>query len=122
MTDSIRGIWDLTPDLSIHIVEVHRLSDIGAVITHAGHGTSREGFDAEWLAIDLLRVDGKTISGTEVFDEGDLLPRAITKFEQLKPSAADPTARKRGKPSESERFASAPEGTGLGCDCGAAGR
>ena len=35
MLASIRAIWDLTPDLSIHIEAVHRLSKRGAVITHA---------------------------------------------------------------------------------------
>jgi hypothetical protein len=84
MTDSVRDIWDLTPDLSIHIVQVHRLSDIGAVITHAGHGTSREGFDAEWQAIDLLTVEDEIISRTEVFDESDL-EAVIAKFEELHP-------------------------------------
>ena len=32
----------------IYIEAVHRLSDLGAVVTHAAHGTSQEGFDAEW--------------------------------------------------------------------------
>ena len=86
MTDALRNIWDLTPDLSIHIVQVHRLSDIGSVITHVGHGTSQEGFDAEWQAIDLLTVDGEIITGTEVFDEADLNV-ALAKFEQLTPPA-----------------------------------
>ena len=40
-------------DLSIHIEAVHRLNDFGAVITHVAHGTSHEGFDAEWRGIDL---------------------------------------------------------------------
>jgi DNA-binding SARP family transcriptional activator len=84
MTDALRNIWDLTPDLSIHIVQVHRLSDIGAVITHVRHGTSQEGFDAEWQAIDLLTVDGEIISGTEVFDETDL-DAAVARFEELQP-------------------------------------
>jgi DNA-binding SARP family transcriptional activator len=91
MTDSIRDIWDLTPDLSIHIVEVHRLSDIGAVFTHTGHGTSREGFDAEWHAIDLVTVDNETVSGTEVFDETDL-DAAIARFDQLGLPTAPPAS------------------------------
>ena len=72
LTATTRELWDLTPDLSIHIVAVHRLSDIGAVITHAGHGTSQQGFDAEWRAVDLLTVDGELINRTEIFDEADL--------------------------------------------------
>ena len=72
MTPSIRTIWDLTPDLSIHIEAVHRLNNSGAVITHHGYGSSQEGFDAEWRAIDLLIVDGERINRCEVFDETDL--------------------------------------------------
>ena len=53
LTASIRATWDLTPDFSIHIEAVHRLSDLGAVVTHAAHGTSQEGFDAEWRMIDF---------------------------------------------------------------------
>ena len=49
----IRATWDLTPDLSIYIEAVHRLTDLGAVVTYAVHGTSQEGFDAEWRMIDL---------------------------------------------------------------------
>ena len=45
--------WDLTPDISIHIEAVHRLSNLGAVVTRESHGTSREGFDAEWRVIDF---------------------------------------------------------------------
>ena len=35
----------------MYIEAVHRLSDHGAVITHAAHGTSQDGFDAEWRMI-----------------------------------------------------------------------
>ena len=45
---TIRAVWDLTPDVRIYIEAVHRLSDLGAVLTHAVNGTSPEGFDAEW--------------------------------------------------------------------------
>ena len=48
----LRATWDLT-DLSIHIEAVHRLSDLGAVVTHAAHGTSQEGFEAEWRMISF---------------------------------------------------------------------
>ena len=43
----------LTPDLRIYVEAVHRLSDLGAVVTHAARGTSQEGFDAEWRMITL---------------------------------------------------------------------
>ena len=61
---------------------MHRLNNFGAVITHEGHGTSQEGFDAEWRAVDLLTVDGDLINRCEVFDEADL-DAALARFDQL---------------------------------------
>ena len=58
MTETLRSIWDVTPDLNIQIEAVHRLSSFGAVVTHLQHGTSTEGFDAEWRSIELMTVDG----------------------------------------------------------------
>ena len=86
MTPSIRDIWDLTPNLAIHIEAVHRLNNFGAVITHEGHGTSLEGFDAEWRAVDILMVDGDSISRCEIFDEADL-DTALARFDELQPRA-----------------------------------
>ena len=86
MTPAIRTIWDLTPDLSIHIEAVHRLSNSGVVITHKGNGSSKDGFDAEWRAIDLLMVDDDVIKRCEVFDEADL-DAALARFEELQPQA-----------------------------------
>ncbi|MDQ1447218.1 MAG: hypothetical protein QOC79_189, partial [Actinomycetota bacterium] len=82
MTASLRAIWDLTPDLKIHIEAVHRLDSFGAVITHTASGSSPEGFDAEWRAIDTVTVQGDRINRCEIFDEADL-DAAITKFDQL---------------------------------------
>ena len=48
LTPYIRAFWDITPEARIYIETVHRLTDLGAVVTHATHATSREGFDAEW--------------------------------------------------------------------------
>ena len=73
---------DLDQDIRTYIEVVHRLSDLGAVCTHVGHGISREGFDAEWRGIDLLTVDGDSVNRCEVFDEADL-DAALAKFEQL---------------------------------------
>ena len=84
MTESLRAIWDLTPALKIHIEAVHRLNSFGAVITHEGHGSSQEGFDAEWRAIDLLTVEGGRITGCEIFDEADL-DAALARFDELQP-------------------------------------
>jgi hypothetical protein len=84
MNGPIRAIWDLTPDLSVHIEAVHRLSGFGAVVTTTAHGTSPEGFDAEWRMIQLLTVEGDRIKPYEFFDEADL-DAALARFEELRP-------------------------------------
>ncbi|OQZ91861.1 hypothetical protein BST11_06675 [Mycobacterium alsense] len=81
---AMRAIWDLTPDLSAHIEGVHRLNSFGAVVTYVAHGTSPEGFNAEWRVIDLETVEGHRISRREFFDEADL-DNALTRFEELRP-------------------------------------
>jgi class 3 adenylate cyclase len=78
----LRAIWDATDYVSVHITAVHRLSDLGAVVTHASHATSQEGLDAEWQNVNLLTVDGDLINRIELFDEADL-DAAIARFEQL---------------------------------------
>ncbi|WP_231986256.1 nuclear transport factor 2 family protein [Mycobacterium sp. E2479] len=82
---SIRAIWDLTPDLNIHVEAVHQLSKLGAVITHVQRGTSSEGFDVEWRQIQFLRVDDDRIDRCEIFDETDL-DAALARFEELHPN------------------------------------
>ncbi len=86
LTASIQAVWDLTPDHTIHVEAVHRLSSFGAVVTHAAHGTSQEGFDAEWRMIAFCTVDGDMISRCELFDEADL-DDALARFEELQPQA-----------------------------------
>ena len=68
--------------LNIYIEAVHRLNDLGAVFTYVAHGTSQEGFDAEWRGINMMTVEGDLISRCEVFDEADL-DAALARFEQL---------------------------------------
>ena len=53
-------------------------------MTHAAHGTSQEGFDAEWREISLVTVDGDLVNRSELFDEADL-DAAIARFEELHP-------------------------------------
>jgi hypothetical protein len=88
---SIRAIWDLTPDLRIHMEAVHRLNDLGAVVTHTAYGYTPEGFDAEWPMIGIFTVDGDLISRCEMFDEVDL-EAALARFAELTvpDSAPDP--------------------------------
>ncbi len=61
---------------------MHRLSDLGAVVTHAANGTSQEGFDAEWREISFSTVDGDLINRCEMFDEADL-DAALARFDEL---------------------------------------
>ena len=82
MTAYIRTAWDVAPDLTIYIETVHRLSNLGAVFTHAAYGTSQEGFDAEWRMIEILTVEGDLINRCEMFDETDL-DAALARFDEL---------------------------------------
>ena len=102
----------------IYVEAVHRLNDLGAVVTYAAHGTSREGFDAEWREIDVLTVDGDLINRCEIFDEADL-DAALARFDQTQPAGT--AAGERGKPSD-RTLCGAPEGARLGRHGGAAGR
>ncbi|MEB3067809.1 BTAD domain-containing putative transcriptional regulator [[Mycobacterium] vasticus] len=82
VTAVIRAWREVTPDFSMHIEAVHRLDNVGAVVTHASCGTSAEGFDAEWRMIQLLTVDGARIDRCEMFDESDL-DAALARFDEL---------------------------------------
>jgi ketosteroid isomerase-like protein len=84
MTETLRSIWDVTPDLTIQIEAVHRVSSSGAVVTHVQHGISTEGFDAEWRSIELLAIGGGHVNYCEIFDEADL-DAALARFEELQP-------------------------------------
>ena len=52
--------WDLMPQSSLYIDDVHRLNDIGTVVTHVVHGTTAEGFVAEWREINVLKARGRS--------------------------------------------------------------
>src|SRR5262249_3817687 len=84
MTANIRAAWDLTPDISFYFEAVHRLSNLGAVVTSATHGTAHDGFHAEWRQVDLVTVEGDLINHCEIFDEADI-DAAIARFEELHP-------------------------------------
>ena len=78
----VRVGWNQIPDITFHIEAVHHLSNLGAVVTQAGHGTSKEGFDAEWREIHLMTVEGELFNRSEIFDEADVDP-ALARFAQL---------------------------------------
>ncbi|TDO14340.1 putative ATPase [Mycobacterium sp. BK086] len=76
------GIRDLAPDVRVHIESVHRLTDLGAVVTYAARGTSKQGFDAEWREVALSTVTGDLIDRCEIFRLDDLAA-ALAKFDEL---------------------------------------
>jgi DNA-binding SARP family transcriptional activator len=78
----IQAGFDLDEHMSRYFESVHRLNDLGAVVTHAARGTSREGFDAEWHGVNIVAVEGDSFSRVELFDEEDL-DEAIARFEEL---------------------------------------
>ena len=78
----IRALWDVAPDVKFYIEAVHRLSDLGAVVTHTVHGTTQEGFEAEWREIELATVDGDQFNRSELFDEADI-DAALARFDEL---------------------------------------
>jgi hypothetical protein len=82
---SVRAVWDITPDTSIYVDEVHRLSELGAVVTQARKGTSPEGFDAEWRTINLFTVRGDLLSRCEIFDEASI-DSALARLKELHPT------------------------------------
>ena len=82
----VRGGWDYISDISFRIETVHQLSNLGAVVTHTGHGTSQEGFDAEWREIHVMTVEGDLFNRSEIFDEADL-DAAVARFDELNRSA-----------------------------------
>ena len=82
MAASFRAGWDITPQARIYIETVHRLSNLGAVVTHSLRGTSQEGFHAEWRSIDLVTFKGDLLNRTETFNETDL-DAALARFDEL---------------------------------------
>ena len=49
----LRAGWDLTPDFRM-CIERCITEHLGAVITLTAHGTSPEGFEADWRIVELL--------------------------------------------------------------------
>ena len=82
LTAVLSAAKDLTPDLASHVETVHLLNNCGALVTQVSHGTSREGFSAEWRMVNLLTVEGDVIDRCELFDEADL-DTALAKFDEL---------------------------------------
>jgi hypothetical protein len=78
----LRVALDDMAENRFYVEFVHRLTDLGAVVTHTAKGTSRDGVDAEWRMVDLFSVEDGLISRCEIFDEADL-DAAIARFDEL---------------------------------------
>lgn len=91
----VGAVWDVIPDLNVYTEAVHRLGELGAVVTQVLKGTSPEGFDGEWRLIDVFTVEGDLISRCEVFDEADL-DAALARFDELSRPARDSTTPQPG--------------------------
>jgi hypothetical protein len=76
----------VAPDINIYVEAVHRLGNVGAVVTYAATGTSGAGFHAEWREIAVLMFEGELISRCEIFDETDL-DAALARFDELTAAA-----------------------------------
>ncbi|MDT5224965.1 MAG: hypothetical protein QOG19_2372, partial [Mycobacterium sp.] len=81
-TRFITASWSVAPNLKGHIESVHRLSNLGAVVTEVVTGTSQEGFDFEWREIGLFTFAGNLVCRAELFDEADL-DAALVRFDEL---------------------------------------
>ncbi len=77
-----RAGWELNREIRSYVESVHRLNNLGAVVTQVARLTSQEGFDAEWRSVDLVMSDGDALSRSEIFDETEI-DTAIAKFEKL---------------------------------------
>ena len=82
LTAYIRTAWNLLSDGAIYAESVHLLSDLGAVFTWRGYGTSQEGSAVEFRGVNVVTVKGELINRCEVFDEADL-DVALATFDQL---------------------------------------
>jgi hypothetical protein len=82
MTPYIKATWKIAADFKGRVAAVHRLSNLGAVVTVVVTGTSHEGFDFEWRQIGLFAFEGELVCRAEIFDAADL-DAALGRFDEL---------------------------------------
>ncbi len=97
-----RVAWDQTPDLTIRIESVYLLNGVGSVFAIVAHGTSQDGFDAEWRMIELLTIEGDLVNRIELRDEADV-DAALARFDELSRRHRDYTTRQAKLTSASGR-------------------
>ena len=86
VTAYIGATYDVAPNVKGHLEAVHRLGDLGVVVTEVVAGTSQEGFAFEWREVALFAFEGDLVSRFELFDEADL-DAALACFDELQPQA-----------------------------------
>lgn len=82
MTAYLSAAWADSPDTRIYVDAVHRLTETGAVVTHAAEGMSNTGFEAQWRDVNMLTLEGDLITRSELFDADDL-DTAIERLDEL---------------------------------------
>ena len=89
MNGYIRATYDLTRDIDVYIEAVHRLTDLGGLVTHVGTGTTQEGSDAEWRVVDVYSIEDGQINRCEMFDEnGAFIEAPAVRLRGLSTSAS----------------------------------
>ena len=78
----LRATYDVAPNVKVHIEAVHRLNNLGVVITGMVSGTSDQGFAFELREVGLIAFKGDLVSRFEMFDETDL-DAALARFDEL---------------------------------------
>ncbi|OKH85135.1 hypothetical protein EB75_00785 [Mycobacterium sp. ST-F2] len=79
---SLSAVLELVPDAHVCIGTVHRLNELGAVVTQVVQGSSPEGLYIESSTIAVFTFEGDLISRAEIFDESDL-DAALARFDEL---------------------------------------
>ena len=74
--------FDDTAHVRFHVDTVHKLTDVGAVVTHVVSGTSRSGFDVDWRITGVYTFEGDLVSRYEVFEDSEL-EAALARFDEL---------------------------------------
>ncbi len=78
----LQATWDLMPQARGYVEAVHRLNDLGALVTYVWRETSTDRFDAEFREISLSMFHDDRINRCELFDEADL-DTALARFDEL---------------------------------------
>ena len=89
---SVSDMWSLTEEFAISVAAVHRLTDLGAIVTYVVKGTSRQGFDGEWRELALSTVTNGVVDRCELFDEADL-DAAMQRFDELSRTQSNAASR-----------------------------